>query len=249
MKTTFGLPFPTIELSESLTFFHVFQPIITLQDDTIYGFESLIRGKKIQNPQSLFAKAEKQKKRLDLDLSSVIRSIASFHQCLLAKEQDLHLTVNVFPSTVLEPSFHWFIEDLMKTVNIAPSRIIFELNEAETVQNLIRLQERVRYLKEAGFKIALDDLGKGQSSLRVALELEPDMIKLDQYFCIDLERSIKKQHFLNWITSYFSEAGTCVTLEGIETESQLIIAKQTGVHYGQGYHLGRPQPFICPSNS
>jgi len=244
MNQTFDLPISNIKLSEPLTFSHVFQPIFSLQDETIYGFESLIRGKKIQNPQFLFALAEKQKKLFDLDMSSILQSIFSFNKCISSKDKDVYLTVNIFPSTVLEPSFLCFIEDMMKKVDITPNKIIFEINEAETVHNFKRLQEMVRYLKEFGFMIALDDLGKGQSSLRVALELEPDIVKLDQYFSIDLERSIKKQRFLEWITSYFKEAGTLVTLEGIETESQLFTAKHAGVPYGQGYHLGRPVPLI-----
>jgi EAL domain-containing protein (putative c-di-GMP-specific phosphodiesterase class I) len=247
MKTTLDLPIHNIEISESLTFSHVFQPIFSLPAENIYGFESLIRGEKIQNPHLLFSIAAKKRKLFELDMSSVIQSIFSFQQWNPSVDKDVHLTVNIFPSTILESSFLWLIEDLMKKINIPPGRIIFELNEAETVQNLIRLQERILHLKKFGFMIALDDLGKGQSSLRVALELEPEMVKLDQYFCIDLESSIKKQRFLDWITSYFREAGTLVTLEGIETESQLIIAKQIGVHLGQGFHLGRPQPLICKS--
>ncbi|WP_413303486.1 EAL domain-containing protein [Bacillus sp. 1P10SD] len=244
MKTTLALQIPTFELSESLNFSHVFQPIFSLNAHTLYGYESLIRGEKNNNPLILFAMAEKQKKLFNLDMASVIKSILSFHKYELSKNLNMHLTVNIFPSTVLEPSFLWLIEDLMKKVNISPNQIFFELNETETVQDLVKLLQRVQYLKDLGFRIALDDLGKGQSSLRVALELEPDMVKLDQYFCIDLERSEKKQLFLEWITSYFREAGTLVTLEGIETESQLLIAKQAGVHFGQGYHLGRPGLYL-----
>ncbi len=247
MDTFLNLPYLTIEKSDSLSFSHVFQPILSLQNETIYGFESLIRGKEFQNPQLLFAMAEQQKKKLLLDFSSIMQSITSFDQWIPAKDSDMHLTVNIFPSTMLEPSFLWFMENLQKKVNIPPKQIIFEINEAETVENLTKFQGKIRYLKEAGFLIALDDLGKGQSSLKASLEIDPDMVKLDQYFSIDLEKSIKKQHFLAWITSYFKEIGTQVTLEGIETQAQFTIAKQIGVQYGQGYHLGRPRPLISKS--
>ncbi|WP_158553492.1 EAL domain-containing protein [Peribacillus saganii] len=244
MKIVTKLQFSSLQISESLSFSHVFQPIFSLQDDKLYGYESLLRGKNIQNPEVLFALAEQQDKLYDLDISSVLQSIITFDAHLLTSGQAPYLSVNVFPSSLLKPSFLWMLEGLMRKVNLPSNRIMLELNEAETVQDLTGLQEMVHYLKSAGFIIALDDLGKGYSSLRMALELQPDAIKLDRYFCIDLEHSLKKQRFLDWIVSYFKEEGISVTLEGIETHSQLDIARQVGVPYGQGYILGRPQPLI-----
>ncbi|WP_257985156.1 EAL domain-containing protein [Bacillus sp. T33-2] len=238
------LHFPTLETSENLIFSHVFQPIFSLQNNRVYGYESLLRGDHVQNPEMLFEMAVQQKKLFDLDMASMMQSIFTYDEFGLPKQKDLHLTVNVFPSTLLNPSFLWKLEKVMRKVDIPPQKIMLELNESETVTYVHKLQEIIRYLKKAGFIIALDDLGKGQSSLRIALELEPDAVKLDRYFCDDLQNSIKKQRFLNWIASYFREEGVSVTLEGIETESQLTIARQTGIDFGQGYFLGRPKPLI-----
>lgn len=242
MKTTLNLPLSTIDFSEKLKFSHVFQPIFSLEKDIVIGYESLIRSEQIKNPQLLFALAEKQQKLFELDVSSIIESIYCFNQLIPAQFATLYLTVNIYPSTIVNPYFLYLIDDVMGKVNLPPSSIIFELNEAETVENIKELQKSIGYLKRAGFIIALDDLGKGQSSLRIALEVEPNIVKLDQYFSVNLENSIKKQRFLDWITSYFQVENTFVTLEGIETESQLTIAKQVGVTYGQGFYLGKPLP-------
>lgn len=228
------------KLFHNFDFYHAFQPIFNLEDNCIFGYESLIRSNEIPNPEMLFTLAKQQNKLLELDMFSIVKSIITF------ENQSFHLTsklsVNIFPSTLLEPSFLWKIDDIMNKVSLKPQQITFELNEAESVVSLNKLMEVIQYLKSLGFKIALDDLGKGQSSLRIALELEPDIIKLDRYFCIDLAQSAKKQNFLEWISSYFISEGVTVTLEGIENASQMVIARQAGIQLGQGYYLGRPNP-------
>lgn len=230
--------FPIFEFS------HAFQPIYSLLDDCIFGYESLIRNKTIPNPERLFAVALQQNKLFDLDVLSIAKSFHTFEHFQSINTGAPHLSVNIFPSTLLEPAFLRKIEEIMNTVSLQPDQITFELNEAESVSSLTKLVEVIQSLKSSGFKIALDDLGKGQSSLRIALELEPDIIKLDRYFCQDLAHSEKKQKFLEWISSYFISEGVAVTLEGIEHPAEMAIARQAGIQFGQGYYLGRPEPHL-----
>jgi EAL domain-containing protein (putative c-di-GMP-specific phosphodiesterase class I) len=224
-------------------FCHAFQPIFNLADHCIAGYEGLIRSFEIHNPEVLFAMAKQKGKLYELDVLSIIRSISTF-EFLASAAASARVSVNIFPSTLLEPAFLWEIEDIMRNTSLKPEQITFELNEAESVVSLNKLKEAVQSLKSLGFRIALDDLGKGQSSLRIALELEPDIIKLDRYFCENLAESAKKQKFLSWIASYFVSEGAAVTLEGIETAEQLLIARQAGIQLGQGYYLGRPSPHL-----
>lgn len=223
---------------------HVFQPIFTIQNGCINGYESLIRSGEVENPEVLFTRAKQQQKLYELDIFSIVRSISIFDEHTSTDKNNIQLSVNIFPSTLLEPSFLRILEDIMNKAHVLPQDIIFELNEAETIVYLTKLKRVIGYLKKEGYKFALDDLGKSQSSLKIALELEPDAVKLDRYFCMDIDKSIKKQRFLQWITSYFSSEEVSVTLEGIETEAELIIARQAGVQFGQGFHLGRPGPLI-----
>lgn len=233
--------------SKLFNFYHAYQPIYSLLDDCVFGYESLIRNAEIENPEKLFALAAEEKCLFDLDIHSISRSIQSFD--FQSKHSNAsRLSVNVFPSTLLEPSFLIKLDHVMSQVSMSPDNIIFELNEAESVESLLLLKKVINRLKLQGFRIALDDLGKGQSSLRIALELEPDIVKLDRYFAIDLGQSVKKQTFLEWIAAYFTSEGVAVTLEGIETEAELAIAKQAGIQFGQGYYLGRPGPQLLYSH-
>lgn len=224
-------------------FNHAFQPIYSLLDNCVFGYESLIRHPEIPNPEVLFSLAMQQNQLYDLDFFSIVNSLHTFeHQ--FKHSNAPRLSVNVFPSTLLDPNFLRQLDRIMNKVTLATETITFELNEAESVSSLSKLTEVIHCLRSLGFKIALDDLGKGQSSLRIALELEPDIVKLDRYFSIDLGRSIKKQNFLKWISSYFIHEGVSVTLEGIEHAEEMDIARQAGIQFGQGYFLGRPQIYL-----
>ena len=220
---------------------HAYQPIYSLLDDCVFGYESLIRNPEIKNPEVLFSLAMQQDRLFDLDILSIVNSIYTFER--QSKDSIApRLSVNVFPSTLLEPAFLIKLDILMSNVSLKPDQITFELNEAESVMSLNKLKTVTQHLKSLGFAIALDDLGKGQSSLKIALELEPDIVKLDRYFSINLGQSVKKQSFLKWISAYFISEGVAVTLEGIESAEEMAIAKQAGIQFGQGYFLGRPNP-------
>ncbi|KAA0546603.1 EAL domain-containing protein [Bacillus sp. BGMRC 2118] len=229
---------------ETITFSHVFQPIISLHNETLYGYESLIRCNSVPNPELLFSLAKNQNKLFELDMFSILNSMNTFGKNSSVSPDNHQLSVNIFPSTFLESSFIYRLEKGMSQGNLLPHNITFEMNEAEDVLHVKKLKEIIKYLKSIGCKFALDDLGKGQSSLRIALELEPDIVKLDRYFCMGIHQSIRKQKFLQWITSYFKSEGVLVTLEGIEEKEELLVARQAGVDMGQGYFLGRPSSLL-----
>lgn len=244
MYTTTNLFQSNIRNEITNDFSHVFQPIYSLQSMSKFGYESLIRSKSVSDPELLFTLAKKQNKLYELDMYSCMKSIGLFGEKKETLQTNMKLSVNLFPSTILEPSFLLELEKGMAEMNVSPHNIIFEINEAESVSYLSKMQEIIKSLKKTGFKFALDDLGKGQSSLRLALELEPDVVKLDRFFITGVDKSIKKQKFLQWITSYFKSEGVLLTVEGIENEIEWTIAKQAGVDLGQGYYLGRPLPLI-----
>jgi EAL domain-containing protein (putative c-di-GMP-specific phosphodiesterase class I) len=113
------------------------------------------------------------------------------------------------------------------------------LEIVEEEVNLEELKPVVNQLKQFGFKIAIDDVGKGASTLRSIIELEPNFVKMDRFFGIGLEQSVSKRRLIQRLIEFCGNDITFV-LEGIEYHSDLEIAKDLGVHVGQGYFLGRP---------
>lgn len=162
-------------------FHHVYQPIYALEDWKVFGYEALLRCKFFQNPESLFQFAMKKNRLYDLDTCSVQLALSSIN----ARHRRF---VNVYPSTVL----HSFFPNFLNSINTFGRNIVFEINEAEKISDMGSLKRAIIFLKEKGYTVALDDFGKEESSLRTVIELEPDFVKMDRYFAIDLAVS-KKQ--------------------------------------------------------
>lgn len=218
-------------------FYHCFQPLYDLSEGKKrYGFESLLRSSAFRDPQLFFRKAKEAEKLFELDTKSISKAVLSYH---LRGCPDEFLFVNVFPSTIMEASFFPFVETMLKYTPITAERIVFELNESEELSNLCDLSERTESLKNMGFSIAVDDVGRGASSLRVITELEPDYIKVDRYFSHHLSISDKKQRMVEFLTQFCGK-DILLVLEGIEKEEDLAKANELGVNLAQGYYLGKP---------
>ncbi|MGD6965895.1 EAL domain-containing protein [Rossellomorea vietnamensis] len=233
-----------LSLSNIITnekFWNVFQPVYDLRSDTLIGYESLFRCDFDSNPELVFYHAKKTGILYELDTASVKRSIRVFNEYFSQNNKSLpFLSVNLYPSTIKHPFFIQFLHKLLEEVELPAEKVILEINEAEQNDDFVQFRKVLHDLKSRGFLIAMDDLGKGNSSLKMVLELEPQIIKFDRYFSMDLSKNTKKQRLLQAIIE-FAKEDTCFILEGIETEEDLAAAKSIGVQFGQGYLLGRPE--------
>jgi EAL domain-containing protein (putative c-di-GMP-specific phosphodiesterase class I) len=96
-------------------------------------------------------------------------------------------------------------------------------------------------LRECGpVKISVDDAGAGFASLRHILELEPDVVKLDIGLISGIDRDLARQALVAGLSHYAADTGTLLIAEGVETAAEGDTVRRLGVHYGQGYHFGRP---------
>lgn len=215
-------------------FHHVIQPIFNLETWKVFGYEALLRCEYYQNPELVFKDATNRNRLYELDTSSIFKAFTS--------EGTAHkrLFINIFPSTMINPSFISFIDNL-KSQSVSNDKVIFEINESEKVSDMRLLRKIVTYLKKKGFSIALDDLGKGEASLKTVKELELDFVKLDPSFPKGLYSSLKKQNDIQMLLKICETNNIKLILEGIEDARDLAIAKMLGVNFGQGYLLGKPQ--------
>ncbi|MFB5191904.1 EAL domain-containing protein [Alicyclobacillus fastidiosus] len=217
---------------------HFYQPLYRLQRQCLVGYEALLRSEPPISPEGLFRFAEKTNRLYQLDTESILLACASFSSSDRIK-RDAELFLNIFPSTLVHPFFGSLLEEMVSNHAVLRIRIVFELGESEVIRDMGALRDAISCLHENGFRIAIDDVGKGMFSLQKILELEPDFIKLDRYFASDICRLINKQRMISLFVAYCEE-GTQLILEGIETSEDLAMAKHLGVHIGQGFILGRP---------
>ncbi|MCQ5366124.1 EAL domain-containing protein [Anoxybacillus salavatliensis] len=226
-------------LIERRSFTHVFQPIFHLGNQQIIAYESLLRCQMVSSPEILFHRAKSLGKLYELDMVSIFNALNEFSMYQGNNEKSEYMiSLNVFPSTIIMSSFPDELWLLVKKIGFIPQQIILEVNESERVEKLELMNTNICRLKEMGFFVALDDVGKGAYPLSILLEIKADIVKLDRYFSKGLAKEPKKQSAILGMMQMFKDSK--IILEGIETEEDLRMAKFLGVMYGQGYHLARP---------
>lgn len=225
--------------------YHLFQPIFSLNGLEKIGYEVLLRSKEFPNPEMAFQEARKEKQLYELDSHSIYKAIQTYLVESPAEKEE-YLFVNIFPSTILHHDFPYFIKTITsknyETKHVNTSiKIVLEITESEEITDLGNFKERLLWLKQQGFLIAIDDIGKGYNFLQLYIDLDIDFLKLDRYFAKDLHLSKKKQGFISLFLEYCEQyGGSKLILEGVENEQEMAIANKLKIPYAQGYHLGRP---------
>lgn len=227
---------------EKSSFSHYYQHIYKTDCSAVIGSELLFRAEE-GNPEFIFQMAREENKLFELDTKSINKAFQSyFSQNQISL--DGILFVNIFPSTVIHSKFPSFVAHLLDRFPESRENVVFEIIETERISNEYKLKERIHFLKNCGFRIAVDDVGNGWSSLSLIIELEPEFIKLDRYFSIDLAQTPKKQIMINLLLHYVEGAKMKMILEGIEASPDLRMAQSLGVHFCQGYLLSKPTPLL-----
>ena len=220
-----------------------FQPIIDLQAEKnpIFAYECLLRPIKdgeLLPPYPLFEFARNANLHNYLDQKARESSIISSSHKL---KDDVKVFINFLPSSIYNPEFclrHTF--QIVEKYNVSPENLVFEVVESEKIQDLDHLQNIFRTYKNSGMQVALDDVGAGYSTLDVLEALQPDYVKIDRdyvSFCDEVE---DKQLFLQDVMAISRKLGVKVLAEGIERKEELEFCRGLGIHYAQGYYIGKP---------
>ncbi|MGH8808625.1 MAG: GGDEF domain-containing protein, partial [Noviherbaspirillum sp.] len=218
----------------------LFQPIINMQRGEIVGYEGLIRGPSdspLHSPMNLFKVARAN--NLSVEVEHMCRRVVIERFAELKLPGKLFL--NVSPEMLLQPhARHGETSSYIRKVGLNPERVIIELTENQPTYDYELLREAAMHYRGMGFQIAIDDLGEGFSSLRLWSELRPEYVKIDMHFVQGINHDPVKLQFVRSIQEIAKESGTIVIAEGIETQNELLLIRDLGIAYGQGYHISRP---------
>ena len=227
----------------------VFQPIISLTDGSVYGYEALSRGPKgtdMENPSMLFFYAQKYNKLWELELLCRSKAIETVH----AHKAQMKLFLNVNPNIMRDPKFiQGFTKDYISQYSINPENVIFEITENEAINNLTDFLQTIRNYKDQNYKIAIDDAGAGYSGLNLISDVCPHFIKIDMNLIRDIDKEVTKQSLVRSMAEFASLSHTYLIAEGIETENELVKLIDIGVHYGQGFFIQKPCESLLPINN
>lgn len=220
----------------------LFQPIINIDDASIFGHEGLIRGpadSRLHSPLNLFEEARTHKVSVEVEHLSRQVVLESFAQSV----SPYKLFLNVSPECFMQPNaVKGSTLAYIHRLGLDPHNVVIELTESAPTFDYDLLRKAAEHYRNMGFEIAMDDLGEGFSSLRLWSELRPDYVKIDKHFIQGVNADPVKLEFVRSIQQIAQNSGAKVIAEGIETQAELVIIKDLKIAYGQGYFLGRPLP-------
>jgi EAL domain-containing protein (putative c-di-GMP-specific phosphodiesterase class I) len=209
----------------------VFHPIVELEGRRRIGVEALARfgSLPMRPPNHWFADAA----RLALGLELELRTLRVALESLSKLPDDVFLAVNASPGVAASSKIAERLEGV-------EHRIVLEITEHEAIEDYAALAERLAPLRERGLRVAVDDVGAGYASLRHALQLTPDIVKMDISLTRDVDRDAGKRALASALISFADETGMTIVAEGIETAAELDTLTELGVRYGQGFYLAEP---------
>ena len=211
----------------------VYHPIMDLETREEIGVEALARFGSIpvKPPDRWFAEAT----ALELGLQLELRTMREALEGLPRIPDDAFLSINCSHRTAAST-------ELAEQLDGMEKRIVLEITEHEAIDDYGGLAEALEPLRARGLGVAVDDVGAGYASLRHALQLAPDMVKMDISLTHDIDRDAGRRALAAALISFAAETDMTIVAEGIETAGELHALRQLGVRYGQGFYLARPAP-------
>jgi EAL domain-containing protein (putative c-di-GMP-specific phosphodiesterase class I) len=213
-----------------------FQPIISCQNNTIYGYEALVRGLNNESAFSIISQVNDDN-RYTFDQLCRIKAIA------LASKLGINtmLSINFLPNAIYKPErcIRTTLE-AAKKYNFPTTNIMFEFTEVEKIEDSSHVERVVSYYQELGFKTATDDFGSGYSGLNLLADFQTDIIKLDMALIRDIDKDTKRQTIVRNCLNMFKELNVMALAEGIETVEEYHWLKNAGIDLMQGYLFAKP---------
>jgi EAL domain-containing protein (putative c-di-GMP-specific phosphodiesterase class I) len=212
-----------------------FQPIFRIHErlHQVCALEALIRGPKgtnFERADILFDYVRRKHAETAMD-RTCFEAI-----CTTAKDlpRQFRINVNVHAVTLgQKPGFTDFFWKLADRCGIPMERFTIEIVEHAPACNVPALMDTVTALRDSGARIALDDVGLGQSNYRMMLDCQPEYFKLDAYFVRSLKHYPRRRAVVESVVKLASAMQGSVVAEGVESADDLIEVNRIGVEYVQ----------------
>lgn len=167
------------------------------------------------------------------------RQLASWRDSGLSAIQ---LSINISPLQLERDDLPRQIAAILTECDVVPSSLELELTESALMRDSKRTARLLNQLKAQGIRLALDDFGKGYSSLGYLSHLPLDVIKIDKSFIAGIPSSRHATAITQAVLQLGQALGYAVLAEGVETEQQLDHLRHLGCDAWQGFLLSRPLP-------
>ena len=212
-----------------------YQPIVRAGDGSVFAYEALLRcdHETLSNPPRVLAAAE---------ILGRIRDVGRTVRAAVAADLADHperqetIFVNLHPSEFSAGLLCADDEPLLRSAR----RVVLEVTERASLATPDELDRERACLREAGFRVAVDDLGEGYAGLASLVKLRPDVAKIDMSIVRDVDRSTLKQGIIASMVRTCRQSGITVVAEGVETREERDTLTTLGCDLLQGYFFARP---------
>lgn len=213
-----------------------YQPIVEPANRRITGFEALVRTSELAlpTPAALFGAAERLDRLHDVGRATR-RSVAL---TLPDVPAGIDVFINLHPSDLQDEALYATDAPLAAFAR----RIVLEVTERAPLEEGAGVAEKIRRLRQIGYRIAIDDLGAGYAGLNYFTLLTPDVVKLDIALVRNIAEEPVKQKLLGSMTRLCADLKIAVIAEGVETAAERDMVGELGCALMQGYWFARPGP-------
>jgi EAL domain-containing protein (putative c-di-GMP-specific phosphodiesterase class I) len=221
-----------------------FQPVLEVQPGRTraHYYEALIRGPRgtsAENPSILFEYARRKSKESAVDRACV----AAILDAACGLPSGAVLGVNVHASTLaMDAGFVAYLLEATRAHGFSPDRLVVEVVEHAPPWDVIGFRTSLGTLREAGVRIALDDVGLGHSNFMMILECRPDYFKVDRHFVHGCHKDFHRRAVLASVAQLARPFGARVVAEGVEEPADMLTLRRVGITLVQGYLFGMPAP-------
>lgn len=220
-----------------------FQPIVAASDTSqIFGYEALLRASDPDGhpvpPARLFTCAEETGMLPDLDRVARETALRSW----AVQQLPAVLFINCTPSVLADPEdFLNATLECLRSGGLPRTRVVLEIVEMEQIHDVKQFVKHMALYRNAGFRLAVDDIGSGYASLNLIHQLRPDYVKID----MELVRGVHQDAYKAAVTQNLLQLArrlSIVTIaEGVEEPDELMWLRENGADLVQGYLIGKPQ--------
>ena len=226
-------------------FLPYFQPLVRLDDESVVGYEALLRWQHPQRglltPSEFLKVAEDSGLIEEIDWRQFRRALEDARELV---RDGSFVTLNVSPRLFQHNDFDRRLLALTGDVGFDPRRLRLEVTEGTLLGDPESVVATLHRLREANIESALDDFGTGYSSLGHVHHFPLKMIKIDRSFIAPFAAGVapRSSAVIEAILALGNALGAEIVAEGIETEYQREVLQAMGCVYGQGFLFARPAP-------
>ena len=210
----------------------VFQPVVSLADGRLVGYEALARFPNLPDRpvNKLFAQAHGCGLGPELEAAALAAALEP-----LGRPPGTHLALNLSPIALASEAMQGALPDDL-------TDLVIELTEHQLFPAEAELAVRLGELRDRGALIAIDDIGAGYSGLQQLMRVGPDIVKLDRELTRAIHADPPRMALVESFVRFARRVGATVCAEGIESLDDLSALANLDVEWGQGYALARPSP-------